>query len=55
MQKIAKLRHINFIILTVIQLSQYNRLVEKYGHINKIHNKFKIRYYYKLNILFSRL
>ncbi|EFE54707.1 hypothetical protein PROVRETT_06525 [Providencia rettgeri DSM 1131] len=55
MQKIAKLRHVNFIILTTIQLNQYNRLVDKNGYINKIHNKFKIRYYYKLNILFSRL
>lgn len=42
-----------FKILSVIQFGQYNSFVEKNGYINKIHNKFKIRYYYKLNILFS--
>lgn len=52
MQKIAKLRHIKFITFRGEQLSEYRGLVELDSDINKIHNNFKIRYYYKLNILF---
>lgn len=52
MQKIAKLQHIKFITFRENQLSEYRGLVELDSYINKIYNNFKIRYYYKLNILF---